>query len=249
MHLRELCVGYGMTETAPLSFMTPCDDPLERRVGTVGRVMPHVEVKIVDAGGRVVPRGTRGELCTRGYSLMRGYMGSTTPAFDDAGWMHTGDLATLDEDGCACLPARASAARSVTALLAATPSPILPADCNIVGRIKDMIIRGGENVYPAEVEAFLLTHPSILDVQVFGVADKVYGEEVAAWVRLRADAPRRLTADDVRDFCAGRISHEKHPRIVEVVPNFPLTTSGKPQKFLMRKDVEERTGRRAPATA
>ena len=220
MHMRDFCGGYGMTETAPFSFMTPCDDPLERRIGSVGKIMPHVEVKIVDAEGRVVPRGARGELCTRGYSLLRGYMNATAPALDAGGWMHTGDLATLDEAGY----------------------------CNIVGRIKDMIIRGGENVYPAEVESFLLTHPSILDVQVFGVADDVYGEEVAAWVRLRAGAAP-LTADDVRGFCAGKISHQKVPRIVDIVTDFPLTTSGKAQKYLMRADVEARLGRRAQKTA
>ncbi len=224
MHLRELCIGYGMTETAPLSFMTHCTDPLERRVGSVGRVMPHVEVKIVDvATGRVVPRGVRGELCTRGYGVMRGYLdnpSATAAAIDEAGWLRTGDLAVLDADGYA----------------------------NIVGRIKDMIIRGGENVYPAEVEAFLLTHPSVIDAQVFGIADDVYGEEVAAWVRLRDGAPR-VDADAVRAFCTGAIAHQKVPRFVDIVDAFPLTTSGKPQKYIMRETVEKRLGRRAQTTA
>lgn len=216
MHIRDITVGYGMTETGPLSCIAPVDAPLEVRVGSVGRALPHVEVKIVDAAGAVVPRGVKGELCTRGHSVMRGYLGdeaATRAAVDDAGWMHSGDLATMDGDGYV----------------------------NIVGRLKDMIIRGGENVYPAEVESFLLTHPAILDAQVFGVTDDLYGEEVAAWIRLREGAPR-LTAADVRAFCLG-IAREKAPRIIEFVDSFPLTTSGKPQKFLMRAEVEARLGR------
>ena len=221
MHMRDITVGYGMTETGPLSCMSPVDAPLDVRVGSVGRVLPHVEVKIIDDTGAVVPRGHTGELCTRGHGVMRGYLGdaaATRAAIDDAGWMRSGDLATMDASGYV----------------------------RIVGRLKDMIIRGGENVYPAEVESFLLTHPAVLDAQVFGVADALYGEEVVAWIRLRASMPS-LSADDVRAFCAG-IAHHKRPRIIEFVDAFPLTTSGKPQKFIMRAAVEARLSR-APAPA
>jgi fatty-acyl-CoA synthase len=173
MNMRDVTIAYGMTETSPVSTQTSCDDPLERRVATVGRVHPHVEIKIVDAEGRVVPPGTSGEFCTRGYSVMRGYWGDeerTAEAIDRAGWMHTGDLATIDEDGY----------------------------CNIVGRIKDMVIRGGENVYPREIEEFLFRHPKIEAVQVVGVPDLKYGEELCAWVKLKPGAS--AGAEDVQSF-------------------------------------------------
>jgi fatty-acyl-CoA synthase len=211
MNLREITIAYGMTETSPVSFQTSLDDPLERRVSTVGRVHPHLEVKIVDAEGRVVPRGMPGELCTRGYSVMRGYWedpARTAEAVDAARWMHTGDLATIDADGY----------------------------CAIVGRIKDLVIRGGENVYPREVEEFLYRHPAISDVQVFGVADARYGEELCAWVRPREGAS--LTEADVREFCRGQIAHYKIPRYVRFVEEFPMTVTGKMQKYLMRAAME-----------
>jgi fatty-acyl-CoA synthase len=197
-----------MTETSPVSFQSSADDPLERRVSTVGRIQPHLEVKIVDGDGRIVPPGTPGELLTRGYSVMRGYWddaANTSEAIDAGGWMHTGDLATLDDAGY----------------------------CNIVGRLKDMVIRGGENVYPREIEEFLYTHPDIADVQVFGVPDKRYGEELCAWIRLRAGAT--LTQKDVAAFCAGAIAHYKIPRYVRFVDEFPMTVTGKVQKFAMRQ--------------
>ena len=211
MHLDEITICYGMTETSPVSFQSSTDDPLERRVSTVGRVHPHLEVKIIDTEGRVVPRGTPGELCTRGYSVMLGYWGNpelTGSAIDAARWMHTGDLAVIDEDGF----------------------------CTIVGRIKDVVIRGGENVYPREVEEYLYSHPLIQDVVVFGVADERYGEEVCAWVKLRPGAA--LGGDDVRDYCRGRIAHQKIPRYVRFVDDFPMTVTGKMQKFLMRDAME-----------
>jgi fatty-acyl-CoA synthase len=222
MNMREVTIGYGMTETSPASFQSAVDDPLERRVSTVGRIHPHVEVKIVDLEGRIVPRGERGELCTRGYSVMLGYWDEpekTAEVLDAAGWMHTGDLATIDAEGY----------------------------CNIVGRIKDMVIRGGENLYPREIEEFLYRHPKIQDVQVFGVADDRYGEELCAWVRIRAG--ETLTADEVRAFCQGQIAHNKIPRYVEFVEEFPMTVTGKIQKFLMRDAVEARLGLKAAKTA
>src|SRR5690242_18905374 len=222
MNMREVTIAYGMTETSPVSFQSATDDPLERRVSTVGRIHPHVEVKIIDLEGRIVPRGERGELCTRGYSVMLGYWDEpekTAEVLDAAGWMHTGDLATLDAEGY----------------------------CNIVGRIKDMVIRGGENLYPREIEEFLYRHPKIQDVQVFGVADDRYGEELCAWVRVRAG--ETLTADEVRAFCQGQIAHNKIPRYVEFVEEFPMTVTGKIQKFLMREAVESRLGLKAAKTA
>ncbi len=215
MHLREITICYGMTETSPVSFQSSVSDPLERRVSTVGRVHPHLEVKVVDAEGRIVPRGTPGELCTRGYSVMLGYWGDearTRAAIDPARWMHTGDLATVDDEGF----------------------------CNIVGRIKDVVIRGGENVYPREVEEFLYGHPAIQDVQVFGVADARYGEELCAWVKLRAGAEMR--AEEVQAFCRGQIAHQKVPRYVRFVEEFPMTVTGKMQKFLMREAMEQELG-------
>ncbi len=222
MHLSQITIAYGMTETSPVSFQTTIDDPLERRVSTVGRIHPHVEVKIVDADGRIVPRGVAGELCTRGYPVMLGYWGDperTREAIDAARWMHTGDLATIDAEGY----------------------------CNIVGRIKDMIIRGGENVYPREVEEFLYRHPKIQDIQVFGVPDPRYGEEIAAWIKVRAG--ETLTADEVRDFCRDQIAHYKVPRHIRFVEDFPLTATGKVQKFIMRERTAAELGAREAATA
>jgi fatty-acyl-CoA synthase len=207
MNLREITIAYGMTETSPVSFQTAIDDPVERRVSTVGRVHPHVEAKIVDTDGRIVPVGVAGEVCTRAYSVMRGYWGEpekTAEAVDAGGWMHTGDLGTIDEDGY----------------------------CDIVGRIKDMIIRGGENVYPREIEDFLYTHPAIEAAQVFGVPDKRFGEVVCAWVRLRSGAS--LSEADLLAYCKGRIAHYKVPSLIRFVDDFPMTVTGKAQKFLMR---------------
>jgi fatty-acyl-CoA synthase len=210
MHLTEITIAYGMTETSPVSFQSATDDPLERRVATVGRVQPHIEVKIVDAEGRVVPRGTPGELLTRGYSVMLGYWNDeerTREAIDAARWMHTGDLATIDAEGY----------------------------CNIVGRIKDMVIRGGENIYPREIEEFLYRHPKIQDVQVIGVPDPRYGEELCAWIRLRDGM--NATAEEIRAFCQGQIAHYKIPRYVKFVDDFPMTVTGKIQKFVMREQM------------
>ena len=222
MNMGEVTIAYGMTETSPVSFQSSTDDPLERRVSTVGRIHPHVEVKIVDLEGRVVPRGMRGELCTRGYSVMLGYWDEpekTRDVLDAQGWMHTGDLAVIDAEGY----------------------------CNIVGRIKDMVIRGGENLYPREIEEFLYRHPKIQDVQIFGVADERYGEELCAWIRTRPG--ETLTADDVRAFCQGQIAHNKIPRYVEFVDEFPMTVTGKIQKFVMREAVEAKLGLKAAKTA
>jgi len=222
MNMREITICYGMTETSPVSFQSAVDDPLERRVSTVGRIHPHLEVKIVDADGRVVPRGQAGELCTRGYSVMLGYWDEperTAEAIDPARWMRTGDLSTLDEEGF----------------------------CNIVGRIKDMVIRGGENLYPREIEEFLFRHPKVQDVQVFGVADPKYGEELCAWIRLHEG--QTLSDVEVRDFCQGQIAHQKIPRYIQFVDQFPMTGSGKPQKFVMRSMVEEQLGLKGCETA
>jgi len=214
MNMSEVTIAYGMTETSPVSTQTSADDPLEKRVTTVGRVHPHVEIRIVDpATGEVVPRGTSGEFQTRGYSVMLGYWNDperTAEAIDADGWMHTGDLAVMDDEGYV----------------------------NIVGRIKDMIIRGGENVYPREVEEFLHTHPDIVDVQVIGVPDVRYGEEIMAWVQLRDGAG--TTADDIEDFCRGTIAHYKVPRYIKITDTFPMTITGKIQKFKMREQsIEE----------
>ena len=222
MNMRDITIAYGMTETSPVSFQSATDDPLERRVSTVGRIHPHVEVKVVDLEGRVVPRGERGELCTRGYSIMLGYWDEaekTGDVLDRHGWMHTGDIAIIDDEGY----------------------------CNIVGRIKDLVIRGGENLYPREIEEFLYRHPKIQDVQIFGVADPRYGEELCAWVRTRSG--ESLTADEIRGFCQGQIAHNKIPRYVEFVDEFPMTVTGKIQKFVMREAVETRLGLKAAKTA
>ncbi|MBU9630005.1 AMP-binding protein [Burkholderia multivorans] len=207
MHLSEITIAYGMTETSPVSFQSSTDDPLEKRTTTVGRVQPHLEVKIVDPSGEIVPVGVTGELCTKGYSVMLGYWdddAKTREVLID-GWMHTGDLATLDAEGY----------------------------CNIVGRLKDMVIRGGENVYPREIEEFLFRHPKIQSAQVFGVPDPKYGEELCAWIVLRAD--EQMTEDDVRAFCQGQIAHYKIPRYIRFVDELPMTVTGKVQKFVMRE--------------
>jgi fatty-acyl-CoA synthase len=209
MNMREVTICYGMTETSPVSTQTALDDPLEKRVSTVGRVHPHVEVKIVDPGtGAVVPRGASGELCTRGYGVMLGYWRNeeaTRAAIDAAGWMHTGDLATMDDEGYV----------------------------NIVGRIKDMIIRGGENVYPREIEEFLHTHPGVSEAQVIGVPSEKYGEEVMAWVRCKAGAA--LSEREMTVYCTGKIATFKIPRYWKFVEQFPMTVTGKVQKFRMRE--------------
>ncbi|QWT19867.1 AMP-binding protein [Bacillus sp. NP157] len=220
MHMAEVTIAYGMTETSPVSFQTVPEDPLERRVSTVGRVHPHVEVKIVDDSGRVVPRGGTGELLTRGYSVMRGYWGdeaNTRSALDDARWMHTGDLAVIDDDGY----------------------------CTIVGRLKDMIIRGGENIYPREIEEFLYGHPDIQDVQVFGVADARFGEQVCAWVRLRDGAS--VGEAGIQDYCRRHLAYFKVPHYVRFVDTFPMTVTGKVQKYLMRQAMEAELAGNPPA--
>jgi len=222
MNLTEMTIGYGMTETSPVSTQTAIGDPLEKQVSTVGRVHPHVEVKIVDAEGKIVPRGVPGEFCTRGYSVMLGYWEDeerSAQAIDRAGWMHTGDLATMDAEGY----------------------------CNIVGRIKDMVIRGGENIYPREIEEFLYRHKSIQEVQVFGVPDQLLGEELCAWIKLRAG--ETLTADEVKAFCRDQIAHYKVPRHIRFVDEFPMTVTGKMQKFIMREKMVEELGVTATATA
>jgi len=210
MSMTEVGICYGMTETSPVSTQTRADDSLDRRVSTVGRVGPHLEVKVIDPEtGRTVPRGTPGELCTRGYSVMLGYWeqpDKTAEAVDRAHWMHTGDLAVMDADGYLA----------------------------ITGRIKDMVIRGGENVYPREIEEFLYTHPDIVDAQVIGVPDVKYGEELMAWVRLRAGA-QPLTPEALREFCAGQLAHYKIPRYVHIVDEFPMTVTGKVRKVEMRE--------------
>src|SRR5271157_370236 len=217
MSMTEVSICYGMTETSPVSTQTRADDSLDRRVSTVGRVGPHLEVKVIDPEtGRTVPRGTPGELCTRGYSVMLGYWeqpDKTAEAVDAAHWMHTGDLAVMDAEGYLA----------------------------ITGRIKDMVIRGGENVYPREIEEFLYTHPDILDAQVIGVPDAKYGEELMVWVRLRAGAPA-LTAESLREFCAGQLAHYKIPRYVHIVEEFPMTVTGKVRKVEMREHAVQLLG-------
>jgi fatty-acyl-CoA synthase len=210
MHMEEVTICYGMTETSPVSFQSRPDDPLDRRVSTVGRVLAHVQVKIIDEDGRITPRGTSGELLTRGYSVMRCYWEDperTRDAIDAGGWMHTGDLAVIDEQGY----------------------------CNIVGRVKDMIIRGGENIYPREIEEFLYRHPAVLDVAVVGVPDAKYGEAVCACIQVRAGMS--VTEDEIREFCRSRIAHFKVPRYVRFMDSFPLTVSGKVQKYLIREQL------------
>jgi fatty-acyl-CoA synthase len=216
MHMREVAIGYGMTETSPVSTQTRIGTPLEKQVSTVGQVHPHVEIKVVDPEtGRTVPRGALGEFCTRGYSVMLGYWNNaeaTSAAIDTSHWMHTGDLAVMDVDGYV----------------------------NITGRIKDMIIRGGENVYPREIEEFLYRHPSIKEVQVIGVPDPKFGEELMAWIQLVDGAA--LTDVEVKAFCQGQIARYKVPRYVKFVDSFPMTVTGKIQKFVMRQQSIEELG-------
>lgn len=208
MHLGGITICYGMTETSPVSFQSAPDDPVVLRVSTVGRIQPHCEVKIINESGETVAIGEQGELCTRGYSVMAGYWNDeakTSQVIDSDGWMHTGDLATLDPDGY----------------------------CRITGRIKDMIIRGGENIYPREIEEFLLTHPQISEAQVFGIPDERFGEQVIAWIKLRSGGT--VTGQELRQWCEGRIAHYKIPLRCRIVDAFPMTISGKPQKFVMRE--------------
>ena len=222
MHMREVEICYGMTETSPVSTQTRIDAPLDKRVSTVGVIHPHLEIKIVDPStGQVVPVGKPGELCTRGYSVMLGYWNNpeaTAGAIDQARWMHTGDLATMDAEGY----------------------------INIVGRIKDMIIRGGENVYPREIEEFLYTHPKISDVQVIGLPDPKYGEEIMAWVKVKQD--EQVTAEELQAFCKGQIAHYKVPRYFKFVDAFPMTVTGKIQKFQMRQQSTEELGLQSAAS-
>jgi len=221
MHLTEITIAYGMTETSPVSFQSDTSDPLERRVATVGRIQPHLEVKLIDALGNTVALGENGELCTKGYSVMQGYWGDAERSADAIrdGWMHTGDLATIDADGY----------------------------CNIVGRVKDMLIRGGENVYPREVEEFLFRHPKLSQVQVFGVPDLRYGEEVCAWVVLKPG--ETCTEAEIREFCRDQIAHYKVPRYVRFVPELPMTVTGKAQKFVMRQAMLKELGLAEAKTA
>jgi fatty-acyl-CoA synthase len=222
MHMEEVTICYGMTELSPVSTQTAVDDPVDRRVMTVGRAHPHVEVKVIHPEtGKVVPRGEPGEVCARGYSVMRGYWNDperTAEAIDTGGWMHTGDLGVMDPDGY----------------------------LNIVGRIKDMIIRGGENVYPREIEEFLYAHPDIVDVQVIGVPDERYGEEIMAWVRTRDGTT--VSQQDIADYCRGRIAHYKVPRYVHVTDDFPMTVTGKIQKYRMREQAIQMLGLQAAAS-
>ncbi len=221
MNMSEVTIAYGMTETSPTSFQSSVDDPIERRVSTIGRVQPHVEVKIIDELGRTVPFGVTGEICTRGYCVMPGYWNDnekTDECLID-GWMHSGDLGTIDEAGYG----------------------------NIVGRLKDMVIRGGENLYPREIEEFLYSHDDVVGVEVFGVPDQKFGEELCAWINLRDGAS--LTAEDIRSFCEGQISHFKIPRYIRFVDEFPLTVTGKAQKFHMRDAMVKELGLSAEETA
>lgn len=222
MHMAQVTIAYGMTETSPVSFQSSCDDPVDRRVSTVGRIQPHVECKVVDADGSTVARGEKGELLVRGYSVMQGYWGDaerTTEAIDAGGWMHTGDLGVIDAEGY----------------------------CNIVGRAKDMVIRGGENIYPREVEEFLYSHPKIQDVQCIGVPDAKYGEELCACVILRPGVT--ATEGEIRDFCRGEIAHYKVPRYVRFMESLPMTVTGKIQKFILRRTIAEELGLTEEKTA
>jgi len=224
MGIEQMSIAFGQTETSPVSTFVRVDDTLEHRCQTVGQVMPHTEIKVIDpATGAIVPRGEPGEFCARGYLVMRGYWNDperTAESIDPGGWMHSGDLATMDEDGYV----------------------------RVVGRIKDMVIRGGENIYPREVEEFLYGHPQIADVQVVGVPDERFGEELMAWIILRPGAV--LSGEDVREFCRGQIAHYKVPRYVKVVESFPMTVTGKVQKFKMREMAIEELGlERAAAVA
>jgi len=222
MHMHQITIGYGMTETSPVSFQSLQDDPVERRVSTVGKVHAHLEVKIVGTDGRIVPVGVAGELVVRGYSVMRGYWDDperTAEAIDAGHWMHTGDLATIDADGYG----------------------------NIVGRIKEMVIRGGENVYPREIEEFLYRHPKVQEVQAFGVPDPKYGEEICAWIMLHEG--ETATAEEIQAFCKGQIAHYKIPRYIKFVDTFPMTVTGKAQKFVMRERMIAELGLEVQRTA
>jgi fatty-acyl-CoA synthase len=222
MNLAEVTIAYGMTETSPVSFQTAIGDPLERQTSSVGRVLPHVECKIVDEDGNTVAPGVQGELCTRGYSVMKGYWDEpdkTADSIDKDGWMHSGDLAVIDAEGYG----------------------------NITGRVKDMVIRGGENVYPREIEEYLFRHPAIQDVQVFGVPDPRMGEEVAAWIVLKKG--ESMTEEDLKGFCRGQIAHYKIPRFMKIVTELPMTVTGKPQKFVMRDAMIEELGLEVQQTA
>jgi fatty-acyl-CoA synthase len=222
MNMRAVTIAYGMTETSPVSFQTGDADPLDRRVSTVGRVQPHLECKVVGPDGETVPRGETGELCTRGYSVMLGYWDDpdrTAEAVDPEGWMHTGDLATIDAEGYG----------------------------NIVGRLKDMVIRGGENVYPREVEEFLYRHPKVEDVTVVGVPDDRYGEELCAWIRLKPG--ESADAEEIAAFCRGEIAHYKIPRYISFVDAFPMTVTGKIQKFMIRDQMIKDLGLTVRRTA
>ena len=222
MNLSEVTIAYGMTETSPVSFQTAIGDPLERQVSTVGRVHPHVECKIVDEDGNTVAPGIQGELCTRGYSVMLGYWDEpekTADSIDSDGWMHSGDLAVFDEEGYG----------------------------NITGRVKDMIIRGGENAYPAEIESFLYRHPAVQEVQVFGVPDQKFGEQIACWIILKEG--ESAAEEDIREFCRGQIAHYKIPYYVRFKTELPMTVTGKPQKFVMRDAMIEELGLTVEKTA
>jgi fatty-acyl-CoA synthase len=217
MNMTEVAIAYGMTETSPVSCQTLVDDDLERRTSTIGRAHPHIEIKVVDPeAGDIVERGQPGEFCTRGYSVMLGYWkdeAKTREAIDADGWMHTGDLAIMREDGY----------------------------CNVVGRIKDVVIRGGENIYPREIEEFLYTHSDIEDAQVIGVPDDKYGEEICAWIRMKSDRPP-LNADVLRTFATGKLAHFKIPRYVRIVDDFPMTVTGKVRKAQMREETIKALG-------
>lgn len=222
MHCSEMIIGYGMTETSPAIFLTDTDDPIERQVSTVGRIMPHSEAKVIDENGHIVNPGEKGELLARGYNVMQGYWNDperTAESIDSAGWMHTGDLATIDNEGY----------------------------CNIVGRVKDMVIRGGENIYPREIEEYLYKHPKISDVQVFGVPDKRFGEELCAWIALNVN--ESADENEIREFCQGQIAHYKIPRYIRFVENYPMTVTGKIQKFVMREKMIEELGLEIVSTA
>lgn len=215
LHMPQVTIGYGMTETSPISFQSSIDDELEDRVSTVGQIHPHVEVKVIDAEGRTVDVGEQGEVCTRGYSVMRGYWNDddkTREAIDHGGWMHTGDLGTIDARGY----------------------------CRIVGRVKDMIIRGGENIYPREIEEYVYRHPKIAEVQVFGIPDEKFGEQVCAWIVLHPG--EQMTEEDLKAFCQGQIAHYKIPRHIRFKDALPMTVTGKAQKFIMRDAMIEELG-------
>ena len=212
MHLTEITIAYGMTETGPVSFQTSVNDPVDRRVTTVGQVLPHIEIKIIDDEGHIVPRGTPGELMTRGYCVMPAYWNDperTAKAIDDARWIASGDVATIDDEGY----------------------------CQIVGRTKDMLIRGGENIFPREIEEYLYQHPKIEQAEVIGVPDPKYGEQVCAWIKLREG--ETATAEEIKAFCRDKIAHFKIPHYIKFVDAFPLTVTGKVQKFIMREQMAD----------